>query len=251
MKQKIQQWRDRFEALSVRERAIIVIALLGGIYTTWNLALMKPLHKQQSVTLSDISRWQNQIKDINSKITMISDGMTGSGESGSLLRIKNLKDEISKINQIKKDITVGFIRPEQMADVLKGLLKKEPGLKLVRLQSLAVSPLFPPEVTQDKKGKSTGKATGKTAAMSSKPQDSAGKTDVVNNAPAKPEIYKHGVVLEFQGDYLSTVKYLQSLEALPWKFYWDGMAYKVQEYPKAQVTVNVFTLSLEKGWIGV
>lgn len=245
MKQKIQHWRDRFEALSVRERAIIVFAIIAGLYTTWNLAVMAPIHKQQKKVLSQISQWQRQIKDIDSKINMITSNMTGNGETGSLLRIKNLKNEISKINQIKKDMTVGFIRPGQMADVLKGLLKKEPGLKLVRLQSLGVEPLFPAEQKSE-----ANKRKAKASQVKSDTQAQTAAT-AAETKTTGPEVYKHGIVLEFQGNYVSTVNYLQSLEALPWKFYWDGMAYEVLEYPKAQVTVNVFTLSLDKGWIGV
>lgn len=243
MKQKIQHWRDRFEALSVRERAIIAFAVIAGLYTTWNVLVMAPIHTQQKSAMNEISRWQGQIKDVENRIAQITAGITGSGEAGSMLRIKKLQNEISKINQIKKDITVGFIRPEQMADVLKGLLKKQPGLKLIRLQSLDVQPLFPEAPSKDKNGQRNS--------MSAKQQSTTPATDTTENHSSRPEIYKHGIVLEFQGDYVSTVSYLQSLEALPWKFYWDGMAYEVEEYPNATVTINVFTLSLDSGWIGV
>lgn len=243
IQQRYQHWRDRFELLSVRERAIIVFAVLAGLYTMWNITVMTPVHKKQQTLITEINKWQSQIKSIDNKITQITQAMTGAGEAGSMLRIKKLKDEIVKINQIKKDITVGFIRPEQMAEVLKGLLKKEPGLKLVRMQSLGVESLFP---VADKQGKS-----GKQNTSVAKQMVAEVKVDPSEKQLMKPEVYKHGIVLEFRGDYVSTVNYLQNLEALPWKFYWDGMAYEVQEYPYAMVTVNVFTLSLDKDWIGV
>ena len=64
-------------------------------------------------------------------------------------------------------------------------------------------------------------------------------------------VYRHGVEIVFRGSYLATLDYLQSLQSLPWDFYWDGVQLQVEDYPKAQVRITVYTLSLKRGWIGV
>ena len=234
MKQQIQQYRDKFEALSLRERGIVVLAVLGILYTMWSMAIMNPMQKTHKKQVKEITKWQGQISDIDSKINAVSVSMTKKDDSDVLSRINNLKNEIQNISAIKKDITVGFIRPSQMSEVLRGLLRKEPGLELVRFESLEVASLFPQE--DENKKVSQG-------------QEGAAENKI--EKIAAPKIYKHGAILEFKGDYTSTVNYLRSLESLPWKFYWDGVGYEVLKHPKALVTINVFTLSLDKGWIGV
>jgi MSHA biogenesis protein MshJ len=243
MIQRLQQIRERFDALSVRERLMVFAAVLAVSGTLWNLVVWKPIVKHQQNSVELIKGWQSRVKNIDRKISLISSNMTDAGQSGAMIRIKHLKDEIRSINEIKKDITVGFIRPKQIADVLKGILKKEPGLKLVRLQSLGVEPLFSKREEKNKK-------SVRQNASQTPPLDSS-KEVKKSGLSTKPDIYKHGILLEFQGDYISTVNYLKKLESLPWKFYWDGMGYEVLEYPEALITINVFTLSLEKGWIGV
>ena len=254
MKQKLQQWKERFDALSLRERGLVMLGILALAHTLWNLGPMHLLHKQQHTLLNEIHQSQKNISDIDKKIQLITAEFAPGGKSAALQRIKNLKSEIQRINEVKKDVTVGFIRPRQMVEVLKGLLNKESGLKLVSFKSLDVESLFADTALEsgDKKN-----AANKSAAMSSKTipsnrmQGAAGQASSSAQTQSYPQVYKHGVVIQFSGDYRSTVHYLQSLESLPWKFYWDGLAYEVEDYPNALITINVFTLSLEKGWIGV
>lgn len=64
-------------------------------------------------------------------------------------------------------------------------------------------------------------------------------------------LYQHGLVLHFSGNYLATLNYLKSLEAMPWNFIWDSIDYQVKDYPIAEITLRVHTLSLEKSWFDV
>ncbi len=60
-------------------------------------------------------------------------------------------------------------------------------------------------------------------------------------------VYKHGVVLRLTGGFVEVLEYLKVLENLPWKFYWEAIDYRVQEYPSAEVEINVYTLSTAEG----
>lgn len=56
-------------------------------------------------------------------------------------------------------------------------------------------------------------------------------------------LYRHGVKLSFTSDYFATMAYLQKIEALPWRLFWDKLDYQVTTYPKAEVTLTIHTLS--------
>ena len=42
------------------------------------------------------------------------------------------------------------------------------------------------------------------------------------------------MIIKFQGDYFSTMNYLQAIESLPWRISWDRLEYKVIEYPNSR-----------------
>ena len=38
---------------------------------------------------------------------------------------------------------------------------------------------------------------------------------------------------------------------LPWRFFWDHVEYRVEQYPQGRLKLTVFTLGLREGWVGV
>jgi MSHA biogenesis protein MshJ len=64
-------------------------------------------------------------------------------------------------------------------------------------------------------------------------------------------LYQHGLELHFSGSYTDTLAYLTALEAMSWNFVWDSINYQVKDYPIAEITLRVHTLSLEKSWLDV
>ena len=50
---------------------------------------------------------------------------------------------------------------------------------------------------------------------------------------------------------MDTVNYLKSLESLPWRFSWDSVDYQVKQYPVAETTLRLYTLSFEENWLGL
>jgi MSHA biogenesis protein MshJ len=55
----------------------------------------------------------------------------------------------------------------------------------------------------------------------------------------------------FQGNYLETIKYLRSLEQLDGNFFWESLEFNLTTYPDGQISLDIYTLSTERGWIGV
>jgi MSHA biogenesis protein MshJ len=58
-------------------------------------------------------------------------------------------------------------------------------------------------------------------------------------------------VIEFQGDFFSTLKYLRFLEEISGSFFWDSVSFKKVAWPEALVTLEIHTLSASEGFIGV
>jgi MSHA biogenesis protein MshJ len=60
-------------------------------------------------------------------------------------------------------------------------------------------------------------------------------------------LYKHSVEVQFEGTYAATYEFIQALENSRSNFYWETLDYRVTEYPKAIMTMTVFTLASDKG----
>ena len=228
MKNRITAWAERFEAFSLRERGLIAVGIIVVMFLLWNMLLINPQELEQKRIVAEMHNINQQTETVTTKIKEMTAALQGGEAEHVRARVNELNSLLANLKQQQKDLTVEFIRPQQMAKVLRDMLQAEDGLVLTRLESLGAQPLFPP-AEKDEETANEQKST----------------------RLQKPEIYKHGMRIVFEGDYFKTLRYLQALEALPWRLYWDNVEYQVTKYPKASVAITVHTLSLHEGWIGV
>ena len=108
-----------------------------------------------------------------------------------------------------------------MKALLQDLLRRQPHLQMVALQSFS-EPLELP----------------------------ASATDA---PPATVSFYRHGLRLTLQGGYFDLLDYLQAVQNSGWRLHWDSLDYHIDEAgpDKARITLELHTLSREAGWVGV
>jgi len=66
-----------------------------------------------------------------------------------------------------------------------------------------------------------------------------------------PALYRHGLVIDLEGEYLALLAYVRALEALPWRFYWLGMNVQAEAPGPRRFRLHIYTVSLRKEWIRV
>jgi MSHA biogenesis protein MshJ len=64
-------------------------------------------------------------------------------------------------------------------------------------------------------------------------------------------LYRQGMELTLSGSYADMLDYVAQIEQLPWKIFWGRLEMKVDEYPRARLVLNVYTLSLDKTWLSI
>jgi len=64
-------------------------------------------------------------------------------------------------------------------------------------------------------------------------------------------LYRHRITLKLSGSFFQLRDYLNQLEQLPWKFFWEKFDYKLIKYPKGELQIEIYSLSLKKEFIGV
>lgn len=226
MKDQILQLAEKVNALSLRERALVSVAVLVVLFTLWNELLMVPLEHKNKQLINEINTVQQRVVVLDEQIETLLQKIKNDPE-------KALRDDMLRygreLNELDQQISVlaeNLISPQKMTHVLQEMLSQISGLTVIGVKSLAVQPLL------DSSERRRGDAELKTA------------TPVLG-------IYRHRLIIEFEGGFNQTVEYLKALEALPWQIFWDSVDYTVEEHPKAHVTIGVSTLSLHEGWIGV
>ena len=68
---------------------------------------------------------------------------------------------------------------------------------------------------------------------------------------AEKQIYKHGVKITVRGSYANLLRYLSALEKLPTQMFWGVAKMDVIKHPKVELSLTLYTLSLDKTWLQI
>jgi len=230
MKNKTLQLIEKVNALSLRERGLVALAVLAVLFTLWNELLMMPMeHKKKQIT-NEVETIQQRVIALDKQIASLLEKTKKDPEKVMRDNMLRYDRELSELDQQISVLAENLISPQKMARVLQEMLTQISGLNVIGVKSLAAQPLL--EGSESKNDARPGVSGSKMT------------TPVLG-------IYRHRLIIEFEGEFNQTVEYLKALEALPWQIFWDAIDYTVEEHPKAHVTISVSTLSLHEGWIGV
>lgn len=210
---KVKAMTAAVDRMSTRERVLVFATAVLVLASLWYLLLMQPLVKEAGQKRTEIATMQSRMATSNRAFEDQMLQMTGSGTEYEA-RFARVQRQLDEVNGLLDNYASELIDPAEMARVLEGMLKEQSGLQLVRIRNLAPEAL-------------SASADSRTATF-----------------------YKHGLEIEFEGSYFECLEYLQAIETLPWRFYWQVLDLEVVEYPTNRVRVVVSTLSLDKEWIG-
>jgi len=225
MKQRLEKLANWIDAQGLRERSLILFAIIFSVFLIWEKVLLDPLADQAKQLTVDVKKQAKELARIRDQQTVILKRAGANPDSQTLEDIDSLKVAMKTVNERLQLMTVDLIDPAKMAQVLEDVLSRETNLKLIRVEALSPKPLS--DVKEE--DKNTNKRSKK----------------------ALPGVYQHALQIEFQGSYLSTLNYMQELEKLSQQFYWGSIDFSVDEYPNATVIITIKTLSLNEAWIGV
>jgi len=205
--------RASVDKLSLRERLLVFATVLMVCGSVWYLSLMQPLAQRATNSRTEIEELQVRIETANRSLEdqVLQISGTGTEYQDRFARVQRRIDEI---NENLGDYASELIDPAEMARVMEGVLKEQSRLRLIRIRNLSPEAL-------------------------SASSDSRSAT-----------FYKHGLEIEFEGSYSACLDYLQEIENLPWRFYWQVLELEVLDYPRNRIRLEVSTLSLDEEWIG-
>lgn len=230
MKQQWQEYSDKFLQLTSREQFLLLLTGLVLIFFGISYAFIDDKvtkiasFDKQSRTMTSSNR------GLTFSIQEYQTALKQDPDKDTVKKIAQLEAKLAKIDGQLVDLTTELISPIEMRKALLKLLKLEPGVSLLSFELIGAKPLLD-LITKQQNSNST----------------------VV--APTKEQLglnlYKHGIKIKLTGKYFQLRNYLQQLEQLSWKFFWQDFQFEVKEYPRSEVEIIIYSLGLNKEFIGV
>jgi MSHA biogenesis protein MshJ len=211
IKTHLQPWLERIDNLELRERILLLAAAVAVMFLLIDTLILQPTLKAQQVA-------RQQIVDLEVKLNSLR-------QSAQLLSYKSDSDPMASRRQSRDQLAAelteldtriisqlgALVEPAQAARVLEQLLSSHTGLKLTTLNASA-EPLKDMDLEQ--------------------PSET-------------PGLARYQLDMVVQGSYLDLLNYLQSLEAMPWKFFWQQVDFQATEHPHAETRLQLYTLGAQ------
>ena len=232
----IQSWlsiSNKFEALNKRERWMVTCALVVVVLAMMNTLLLSPVLARQKLITSELATDNAQIDALNQELTQLSSTPALDPDAQNRQRIVALQSNLKLLETNLTGLQTTLISPDKMPELLRSLLKKNSALKLIELKTLPATGLLETESSSIQTGTESNNAEV--------------KVSEIQNSP----VFKHGVEITIEGRYLDLLEYVSDIEKMPWHVLWSKVALNAEHYPDTQLTLTVYTLSLDQTWLTI
>ncbi len=208
---------NKVNAMTVRERVILLVTSLVVLYFLWSSVVVDYLLGSVENIQTSSKSVQDQINSLGTQISALSQ-MIGHNPIPELnQKIKALEEDNNIVQDKIEKQTKLMISPKDMVQLFKSLLEQSSKMALLSMKNTGTTPLF--TNTKDR------------------------------TYPI--QVYNHGIMLEVNSTYFDTLQFLQEAERETYKMIWDKLNYMVIEYPAAKVSISISTLGLEESLVGI
>lgn len=227
LRERMEQAIGRVDGLSLRERVLIFAAAAFLVVSLIDSLFLSPLLDKQRKLSTQVVQQQEKMKEIQAQISALLQAKQDDARSPQRERIRVLRQQIADGEAYLQERRDKLVPPEKMAELLQQVLRKNGHLQLVALNTLPVSLWIEPSA------------------------DAASAASAAQMAVTENQIYKHGVRITVRGSYADLLQYLTALEKLPTQMIWSGAKMEVTQYPAVELTLTLYTLSLDKTWLQI
>ena len=228
-----EQWKNtshKFLQLTSREQFLLLLTGVVAIFFIISYFFIDD-KSAKIITLDKQSRAMTSgNQTLNFSIKEYQKALQQDPNVSTIKQIAQLETKLANIDNQLVLLTTDLISPSEMREALLKLLKLEPGVSLLSFELIGAKPLLNLSVDQP-------------------------SADAEKHSPTAEQLglnlYKHGIKIKLSGKYFQLRNYLQQLEQLTWKFFWQNFKFEVKEYPRGEVDITIYSLGLKKEFIGV
>lgn len=230
MTKTIEQLLVKYQALNTRERWVVFFAGIVVIYGILNVLLLAPALEKRQHLQAEVAQSQSEITEIQQQVSVLAQTPVEDVDTQNKSRIVKLSAKVDAQKAQLSMLNQTLVSPERMPDLLKSLIRNDEDIHLVSMKTLPAENFL----NQSK--------------QESEQVANASKQDMDMHLPV---IYRHGLELTLSGKYMALMQYTEDLEKLSQQVLWDKAVLKTKEYPVNELTITVYTLSLDKTWLSI
>lgn len=227
--------QSNIDARKQSEKLLLLGIVVAGLIMMYLSVFFDPIRADISTTRNRIVNVERQIQAQQTEYqSMVAQSQEDPNRFAND-RLTVIQREQLILDEEIQALAGDLVTPNQMTEILTTVLERQAGLELVSFRNIDAEPL--------REGSSNAEdILAETGAVNF---DNVIRDDVAG------QVYSHGLQIEFEGDYFSTLKYLRFLEEITGSFFWDAISFQQNEWPNARITLEIHTLSTDQGFIGV
>ncbi|MDO3388182.1 hypothetical protein QWI17_20215 [Gilvimarinus sp. SDUM040013] len=215
----ISELNEKFNALSLRERVIVLFAALLLVYGVWYFVWFYAAENRRDALAIDAASLETRAASLQTEIQTFQALATNQVYQNKRDEIARAEARLAELDTELAQLSQGLVEPGQLAKVIRDLLREASRVELMELTTEPARLI---------------------------PISSSNEQDEVTSG-----VYRHTLQITLTGGYFEILDLVARLENLEWAFYWESLDYEVEAYPKATVTIRLFTLSAQEGRMGV
>jgi MSHA biogenesis protein MshJ len=223
----ISSWID---ARSLSERAALFCASAALLIVMTNQLFLNAASTRAAAQGKQMASDMAATRKLQAEIDKLTAEPAVDPDAENKERLKSLQSREAAAQEAIAALSHDLVPPDQMVSMLESMMARQDKLRLVSLAKLPIQSLD-------------------TSAGQAKPAASPAAAGATPQASAM--VYKHGVEIVLQGQYLDLMNYIAQLEKLPVRVVWGKLGLRVNAYPIATLSLTLYTLSLEKQWLNI
>ena len=226
MKSQWQKLAARYDAMQLRERWLVALAMLGGIVLIAYSFVIDPALKRAQLAERSAADQSAQLSNLEIQIRALQ-SPDKDPDVAANAELSALKTKLAELAGRLETLESTLVPPQRMPLLLEDMIGRKSGLRLLSLKTLPVAPLLEKKASAEEK-------------------DAKAADNRVNSSAG---LYKHGVEIKLEGSYQELAAYLERLEKSGQKLLWSSVSLSAEKHPQLVLSLTVYTLSLDRAWL--
>jgi MSHA biogenesis protein MshJ len=233
MQTKLLQMLNRLEALSLRERAMVLLGAPLLLVMAGEMLVFGPIGKETTEARKQADRQQDELKALGAVLAAQPAAAPLPGADQLLRQRNELQGQIDAAHAI----TASLEQSVDWGTVVRATVSGTPGLTLTQLKTMPAEVVFSPSMVKPATAAPARPGKPASGAEAKAPAHAAGA------GAAGEAIYRHRAELTVKGNFGTLLGYLQTLQRVPGDLRWERLQISVAAYPQASVQLTLHTLS--------
>ncbi len=223
MMARIQHWAATVDGLGLRERLFLLLSVIAVLFLVLDSLVYQPAIRQQQRVNDAVDNLQLQLTVLEQESRELTQNASLDPLQWRERRAAELTNQGTALDTRIQEQLGLVVDPRQIAQMLRDILDQDKELKLLQL--------------------TTGVASLDPDMQNKAPHPALPAID--GALPANLSRYR--LTLQMEGSYLAALRFLQQLENLPWALFSDQLDITIQQHPRAQISLQLYTLGAYGG----